>query len=457
MARRQANSTANAELSPNITEPSPNRTPNGTPNHAPKTTPNRTPKSAPKSGPITGANRAPKSAPKTRPNAAPKVTPAVVAAPPAPPLVEVFPVHDFHLHHSTSPHRFGERVGEFVTADDAKAYLKSHGLCGHFAFVERHNGRIGQTWHVEIEPPEWAGDEEDADLIDMEEGEEELSPSLMRLHLENARLKARLEHQPSAQSSMLETVQALRMLNELRGPQQQPRSLVEQIREAKELLTVIAPKPAPPPPEAAPPSDPTTAVIKMLIEDPDGMGKLRSQVSSLFAGQAPEERGMTWQETLLGMWESAAPFLLPALTPYIPQLVEKFTGAKLPSADGAATSATATQGGQAAATAQTPESGPGEQEYAQTLRLLAETMAANGDPQPVAAAIRTLADGGPQFAPLPAWLLQRSPKAVLAELAEAAPDLKAMTELPHAVRWVERLQTELEQLPGLAAGAGGPG
>ena len=235
-----------------------------TPTRAPKLQPKRTTKRATE----VKADDTPKRPPTLRTKRAPRRTPIVApVALPETYRIFVHPIEDFETHHTSSPHYYGNG-GKYIYEDHteagAKAWLKNNGLYGHYAFVERNNGKIGQAWHVEIEPPEeepgFDDDLSDDDLATLDEdidaiGEsgQTLSQTEIKLRIELAKVKAKLESHTNggAQSSLLETVRALQMLDELRGKSEPKQADSEadffaRLEATQKFLASLNPKTAPP-------------------------------------------------------------------------------------------------------------------------------------------------------------------------------------------------------------------
>jgi|GEM_PF-4390538 len=210
------------------------------------------------------------------------------------PTIAVYSLPEWNSNHSISPHHYGnggKQLAEFPSEQDAKHWLRINGQFGHYAFVERRNGRIGASWHVEIEPPEEeAGFDADLtgeDLASLDEDDlDQLSAEgetvpIRELHLRTklAKLEGELKSRTNggSQSSIAEMVQALKSLDELRGAQQPQKSpiasLVEEIaalEKAKAILMPRAPNPAP----APAPESPEVKLLDALLSDDGFISKV---------------------------------------------------------------------------------------------------------------------------------------------------------------------------------------
>lgn len=235
---------------------------------APTRTPTRRPTRVPKSESSAKASSKPE--PNTTETLIRKSTAARMASPittsgqPELPLIFVYTLRDFEKYRTVHPNYFGEKHGEFVTPSDAKQYLHDHELHGWFAFVERLKGKIGRSWPVEIEPQEeqsFAEDLTDDDLgildeddIDgLGEGGQPLSTTEIKLRIELAKAKAKLESRGNGgpQSSMLEMVEGLRMIDEMRGKSEPKQAnsdadFFERLEATQKFLASLSPKVAPP-------------------------------------------------------------------------------------------------------------------------------------------------------------------------------------------------------------------
>lgn len=201
--------------------------------------------------------------PKHQRKKAPIINPvAVPITAPETATITIYSIVDWEAHHSISPHSYGnngKQIGEFHTEADAKAWLRQAGHFGHFAAVERKNGKIGKSWHIEIEAPETESDfieDEDAEYGMLDEDELDdvglLNPEIVRSKIEIAKLKAQLEARSKngGQSSIEELLEGLKALDEMRGGHKStggPVDLVDQIRAIKELEATLTPKREPQP------------------------------------------------------------------------------------------------------------------------------------------------------------------------------------------------------------------
>jgi len=265
-------------------------------------TPKAEPKRASKRPPEAATGDTPKNRPKPRPQRTPK--PAPINSPNTTPetiTLSPYSLPHWELDRSSNPHRYGnggKALGEFHTEADIKDWLRRNGHTGHFAIVERINGKIGKSWHIEIEPLEEFDliDDSDSDLSLLDEDDLDdaqlLNPDVVRAKIENAKLKAELKaaSRNGAQTSVSELLQSIKMLDELRGQGAQQKSFIEQFREIKEVNELIIPRREQPQPTAPQPRLSDDAVILNALANNDAIaGKVKNLVKSIFTDKAEKE------------------------------------------------------------------------------------------------------------------------------------------------------------------------
>jgi hypothetical protein len=158
------------------------------------------------------------------------------------------------------------------TEADGKASLRDSEMYGHFAAVERINGKIGKSWHVEIEPPDQDAGAHFTPLDPDEYDDETLSdPKVVRAEMKAHKLQAQLDalrdtHTRNGYDPFTKTVLE-QVLPQIIKP---PKSAFEEIREAKELMAELTPRrevnqaPAP-----QPAVDPKVEALKLIAGDPE--------------------------------------------------------------------------------------------------------------------------------------------------------------------------------------------
>jgi hypothetical protein len=399
--------------------------------------------------PVIKPEPAPKRKPKPKPAAAPISAPGrtPVSSPIAGggqaqlPTYFVYELPLYQENHHIHPKHWGEKVGEFVSEAEAKQHLRDHGLDGDYVVSERHGGQIGTAWHINIEPTPGAAilaDEAESDdelwLSEDDDEPDAITPEEMRLRLRLAKLEAQQEAQqrPLGQApSLLESLQALKVLDEMRGERQPQKSLVEQVQEAKELLAAIAPRPNPTPTPATQPQELSTeqALLKLISEDPLTL----STVKERLLGSDEEEGGVV--ATIVKHFAPAVSQALPTLAT---ALLAYVTGHSPQQQAGPEQTA-------APAPLSTPHDAaqpmpPDVQAYNEVLALLLRTMQTGGDPAIVAGAIDGFVTSFPQYQALFDSLIQSPAGEVCALLAQAAPQAAGILQTPQAALWVTRLQ-----------------
>lgn len=288
-------------------------------------TPKGAPKSPPKERPRTGSKRVPITEPEQAPRHRPKkaAKPAPAAAPIVSPegySISFYLLPGWEDNHSTSPHSYGNRgmaLYQSHTEADGKAWLRDNEYYGHFAAVERINGKIGKSWHVEIEPMEEETSDDDLSLLDPDDVDLDdadlLNPAIFRAKIENAKLKAQLEARNGHSSSIGELLQGLRALDEMRGQGASQKSLAEQLRELREINEIITPRrESNPGPTPQPQVDPKVSALKIIAENPS-LAEIAKEVFGF--GSKGEGDGDRWAEVAIKAVENGeASKIVTALT-----------------------------------------------------------------------------------------------------------------------------------------------
>lgn len=422
--------------------------------------PIRTPKTEPKqaSKPIlkTEPDDLPKSKAKARPQRTPK--PAPINAPMTTPdtyTLLFYSLPDWDSDHSISPHRYGnngKQLGEFHTEADAKEWLRRNNFYGHFAAVERVNGRIGKSWHIEIESLEefdFDDSESDLGLLDEDELDDAQlrNPDVVRAKIENARLKAELKaaSRNGAQSSVSELLEGVRMLDEMRGQSAPQKSIVEQLREVKEINEIISPRREQSQPTAQHPQLSDDAVILNALANNDAIvSKVKSLMKGFFSDKAEKEEisladvameavksGQLSKsiEAAGGALQGIVAMILPRRAeqqPQTPQLEQQTQSAPM--------------AGQA--TPQPIAPSTPEAAYQQTLMHVLTELEKNAPIEPVIMSIDAFFIQYPQYQDTVCNFLSMPPKELLAIIGKI-PGADHLPTLPHAENWIDQLQKQM--------------
>lgn len=247
-------------------------------------------------------------------------------------------------------------------------------------------------------------------------------------------------------SNPLAQVGALReMLTVARELQPPAKTLVEQVQEARALLAAIAP-PAQPTAPPAPP-DPTVTVIKMLMENPNSMKQLRSQVSALFTGEIPEPKEPArsfWEELGLQAVTALMPQLGAALAPAIPDLLAKLSGNNQPPQGSAAETPASAQA--APSQAAPPQTAQPAQRLTPSEALLCNLLNAcqqQADPQAMADYVVNFQAQYPQTEAFVDGFINLPADLALRVLAQHLPEAAAIVTLPHVTAWTQAVQDAL--------------
>ncbi|HMY75433.1 MAG TPA: hypothetical protein PLQ88_26675 [Blastocatellia bacterium] len=435
------------------------------------------PKQSPKTEPKAESRRTPKKAPDAEPNGAPKQRPAKPPKPapikapvttPETSRISIYSLPFWDSDHSTSPHCYGNNgkaIGEFHTEGDAKEWLRNNERFGHFAAVERINGRIGKSWHIEIEPLE-VEPENDLEWLEDDDLEDAqlLNPDVVRAKIENAKLKAELKalSQNGGQSSIASLLEGIKMLDEMRGQANPQKSLVEQLREVKEIYEFANPRrePSVPAPRQPEPFDPEVAVINMLAKNDESLMTRLSKglVGKLLGDKAAEEPEPWYAELAKDIIKSGqAPLIARELmsglgslfTPFLPK--PAMQPAQPPIAGQTPMSATLQTPTQTPAL-NTPEptapqfGGQSQDEIAAMVavrRLIGRILPAmqmNTDPIPIVTLLISHCDVLPEHEPLIQAWMEAPAESLLLLLNQNVPEAQQITSLPHALEWTQKLQ-----------------
>jgi len=441
-------------------------------------TPNGTRNAPPKTSPINKPTRTSKREPKAAPKAAPKPRPTrtLISEPIITPdnyTLSIYALPNWADDHSINPHKYGNggrALGEFHTEADAKQWLRDNDQYGHFAAVERIAGRIGKSWHVEIEPPD--NDAGDDDLIDDELGmldpdldvddADLMNPAIVRAKIENAKLRAELNaSRNGAHGSITELLEGVKMIEELRRQAAPQRSLVEEYRAAKELVEMVTPRREPNPAPATQQIDPEASVFQMLARDGAFVDKIADGIiGKLVRGESSKDES-GWETVAMeairsGQAAAMVNSLMSGLQGIVAMILPPKTQQQTMPAhpDQRAQHAPAIQAQQLAPQVMPEAAQPATAEGAQQP---APEIAKTGDPytamltdvittlmrnDPVDGAIKRV-DGfillAPQYAEFINGQFAQDAETLLGAIS-AIPGCEQIAQLPHAKGWIEQFQ-----------------
>jgi hypothetical protein len=434
----------------------------------PKATPKRTPKGKPKAAPEVVPALEPKAAPKRTPRPAPIVAPIVT---PENQTFFIYSLPNWEQDQGESPHNYGNggrALGEFHTYPDAKQWLRDNGHYGHFLAVRRlSNGRIRKGSHFEIEPlEEIDGDElagDDLALIDLDNVDpdtvEVFRNPLVRAEIEKARLKAEnnaLRNAP-ARSGYDPVTNAI--LQQVLPQIIRPKSTVEEIRHAKELIAELTPRREPNPTQTQ--SQPMTteaALMHLVSADESLMEKAVSGLSRLFRRAEGDAREIGLLDVAFEAIKNNT----------LPQLVREFRAMMRDGAQLNGVSHPDPRGQNAPATHETPAASPempmphagetppepqstppgetphaigmGLQAFQRPLSRLLSALAVNGDVEPVISALDAFVELFPEHQPMIENLMTAPAEGVLQFLAHNVPNAAPVVTAAHAAEWMQKLQ-----------------
>lgn len=440
----------------NVTPTAPKQTPKTEPKRTPKTAPEIETDNAPKQPPIKPPQRPPKPAPIKAPITTPETS-----------TIAIYSLPFWNEDHSINPHRYGnggKSIGEFHTEGDAKEWLRDNECFGHFAAVERNKGKLGKAWHIEIELLE----EEAEDGLGMLDGDDLddsqlLNPDVVRAKIENARLKAELKalSQNGGQSSIASLLEGIRMLDEMRGQANPQKSLVEQLREVKEIYEFTNPRrePSAPAPRQPEPLDPEIALLSMLAKDEDLMARISKGLAGKLFGEKVAEEPDPWADIVKDVIKSGqAPMIVreaisglgSLLSPFLPK-----SAAQQPAQNHAPAEPPMTAASENAA--QPPalnQAGPQAQQFGgqspeeiavmvAVQRLIGRILPAmqmNVEPGPIVDLLISHCDVFPEQEPMIQAWMQAPAESLLLLLNQNVPEAQPITALPHALEWTQKLQ-----------------
>ena len=425
---------------------------------APIPTPKREPKRASKRAPEVETDTTPKHRPKLRPKWTPK--PAPISASVTTPesfTISIYLLPHWESDHSISPHRYGnggKQFGEFHTEADAKEWLRRNGYYGHFAGVERINGKIGKSWHFEVEAPEEdAGNEDDLtdddlSMLDADDFSDSdlLDPKLVKRDIKIAKLQAQLDAQSAAPKSNGFSVSAIdrvfeQVLTERLKPVDPLEDYIERIRVFKEAEAFFTPKTQNPVAPPQPQRSDDEVFLAAIARNPDVMERITGGVFKKLLGDNAASDESRWADVALEMIQNgqlakiaevAVAGLGGLLSLSMPRRAEQ---AQQPAPHSNFASPAQPQNHQAA-TVEVPA----------PIAALLDAIRTNANVQEVAQAIRAAMQQQPALVPMIDQWLRQEPHSVLIQLSQLGPEAAQVCALPHSAGWLGDLFDALEAM-----------
>jgi hypothetical protein len=360
------------------------------------------PRGKPKAAPELVSTPEPIQAPKVRAIRRPIVTPTVTpnARPEAIPENTVYFAYPLEQYNTPGapgfkkchPKFYGDCLGEFITERDTRNFLKRNGLYGAFAIAERVNERFRQSWPIEIEEPkeiETGADDSQSikglgylDETEIDDNEP-LDPRIVKRDIRIARLESKLEaqsngHTRNGYDPLTETIYKDVLPELIR-----PKSLAEQLREHREIDSMIypprreSPAPAPAP---QPQRSEEEVLISAVARNPEIADKLTTGLFRKFLGGESLKEGPTWEDVAMKAVENGeASKLADALVNLVSTGLGSLASAFAPKPAQAPNPAQAPQQPQATQAAQQAQANQGQPAQAPL------TVSVDSNPQPVQA------------------------------------------------------------------------
>ena len=349
---------------------------------------------------------------------------------------------NFGEDHRSDSRAVSEFMGEISGGSDLIPELRARFGADFFRVTERgSDGKIIKSWVVQTDDAPEAEIETEENESQFEGNFSDDLPESFRLRLENERLKARLEtSRNGSSSSMLEMVQALKALDDLRGETQQQKSLIDQLKELRTAQELLAPRPSNPAPavivQPDEGDDEVKALVRLLRADPLRLDALRERLLT-----PPDESDS-------GMWGKLFTQIAPALGDSLPLLAQGFYSwaTRRNEPQGAGTQQPAAPHSNFAPPAQPHNQQTPPVEVPAPIAALLDAIRTNANVQEVAQAIRAAMQQQPALVPMIDQWLRQEPHSVLIQLSQLGPEAAQVCALPHSAGWLGDLFDALEAM-----------
>lgn len=273
-----------------------------------------------------------------------------------------------------------------------------------------------------------------------------ITPQYIELLIKNAMQQAK-----TPESGFEHFLQTAKILKEVNASTPTQKTLLEQLKELKEVESLLGVN-KPEPRAAAVEPDPTTAVLKMLMNDPDQAAQMSSKLGALFTGEnpLPEKETNMWdvvKDLGVPILQALAPVLLPMVTNAItaqavsvaepmPAMMNQTPPAQPVSHNPPPAQAIPSTSPPAQPTAPTVNS------YQRILGRILQAMEIGITPEFIANEIESALQQDETLAPLLDSVLGMPPDQLLQGLASLSPEAKRICELPTALTWLTELQDQ---------------
>lgn len=253
--------------------------------------------------------------------------------------------------------------------------------------------------------------------------EQGISSRELRAIIENVKLKAELDAIKRYQSQPQPQVQ----VQPQRPQQPPPKTLLEQLRELKEIKELLSDDATP---QTAPALTPEVILAKAMVENPSKFGVFTERLMSKVLGTSDEEAD--------GSWAKVAARGVELLAEHLPSVVQMIGAARAQAAAHTVMQHPAANGAVPAAAQPDPMAA-----YQELISgKLFSALERNSSPQEAAAAIRAFLVRFPQFEQAIFSFISMSVPELLMTIAQI-PEAAHLAQLPHAAQWLESMRSEL--------------
>lgn len=245
-----------------------------------------------------------------------------------------------------------------------------------------------------------------------------------------------LQQTKSQEPSLDQLLQTAKLLKELNGTPASQKSLVEQIKELREVERLIAPKPEPVKPQEPQEPDPTTAVLKMLTNNPETAKTIQTQLASLFTGENPiHEKETSWVDIGVELVKNLTPLLAPVL-------LSRLTG------QGGNTSQPQQEQAQPDASQEPQQPPPHIINYQHLIARILYGIENGFTPEYIGEEIGKAMEADLQLEQMIGGILDTDVNLIHSQLAQLPfPNAKRIMDMPHAKQWLADLQSYFLEEP----------
>lgn len=264
-----------------------------------------------------------------------------------------------------------------------------------------------------------------------------------------ALVKTVMQQSKPVEPSLDQLLQTAKLLKELNGSGAPQKSLIEQVKELRELERLVAPKVETKPVVE---QDPTFAVLKMLTSNPETARTIQTNLGALFTGENPIPEKETSIADMFGkLIDNFGPLLMPMLANAMNN-----THATQQQAEQVSPSVNVQSDGQFTQTAKiTPIENTGQStlpaNYVHIINRILFGIDRSLRPDFIAEEIEILQEQDQTLVPIIDAMVNTSPEQLLQGLAAFSPQAAQVCQLPHALQFAtEFLECFNEEEPELS-------